>query len=97
MKDAIKLMLIPIVGSIGIALVFVLIVWAGNFQSKVVNERGQYSSATRDLGGYAVLGPTDNCDNSYYPVCGFDGITYGNACKAVSNGTTVAHRGICQS
>ena len=97
MKDAIKLMLIPIIGSVAIALIFILVVWAGNYQHRVQNDNGMYSSASKDVGGYAVLGPTSNCDDSYFPVCGFDGLTYGNACKAVANSTKVAHRGICES
>ena len=96
MKDVIKLLLIPIVGSIGIALMFILVVWAGNFQGKIENNQGKYDSASQDIGGYAVLGVTHDCDNSYFPVCGFDGVTYDNACKAVANNTKVEYRGVCQ-
>jgi hypothetical protein len=97
MKDVIKLLLIPIVGSIGIALIFILVVWAGNFQARIENEDGKHVSASKDLGGYAVMGPDPQCDNSYFPVCGFDGVTYDNACLAVKGGTKVAYRGVCQS
>lgn len=95
MRDVIKLMLIPIVGSAAIAVIFMLVVWAGNFDLE--NEAGMDTSTSKDIGGYAVLGPTPICDDSYFPVCGFDGHTYSNACKAVAAGTKVAHRGICQS
>jgi|GEM_PF-6250354 len=96
MKDALKLMLIPIVGSIGIGIIFLLIVWAGNYQAKLENPEGKDASAARDLSGYAVIAPTPICDNSYFPVCGNDGKTYDNVCKAVAAGTKVAYRGVCQ-
>lgn len=96
MRDSLKLMLIPIVGSIAIAVIFILIVWSGNFQAKIENEDGQEYKASADIGGYAVLTP-QNCDNSYFPVCGLDGNSYDNACLAVKAGTKVAYRGICQS
>ena len=97
MKDVIKFLLIPIVGSIGIALMFILVVWAGNFQPKIENQQGKFDTASKDIGGYAVLGVTSECDNSYFPVCGFDGITYGNTCKAIANNTKVEYRGVCQN
>lgn len=97
MKDAIKIMLIPMMGVIGIGLILLAIVWAGDYQSKIENEQGKYSSASKDLGGYAVMVPTYNCDNSYFPVCGHDGVTYDNTCKALKAGTKVSHRGVCQA
>ena len=96
-KDAIKFMLIPIIGVLGIGLIFLAIVWAGNYKSKIENVDGKYSSASKDLGGYAVMMPTYNCDDSYFPVCGFDGKTYDNTCLALKAGTKVSHRGVCQA
>lgn len=96
MKDAIKIMLIPIIGSIGIGLIFLFVVWAGNYQAKIENPQGKDVSAAKDLSGYVVLRPTPECDNSYFPVCGEDAKSYDNACKAVAAGTKVAYRGVCQ-
>jgi hypothetical protein len=95
MRDVVKPLLIPIAGSIAIAAIFIFVVWAAGWRP--VNEDGQYVSASKDVAGYAVLRPTPECDDSYFPVCGFDGTTYDNACKAVAGGTKVAHRGVCES
>lgn len=35
------------------------------------------------------------CSNVYSPVCGCNGATYGNACKAAKAGVTVAKLGAC--
>jgi hypothetical protein len=36
-----------------------------------------------------------DCDLSYVPVCGCDGVTYGNACGAQSAGANVSYAGEC--
>ena len=97
MKDAVKLMLLPIAGSISIGIIFLLVVWGGNFRDTIVRDDAPAPSLQRDLIGAAIIAPTPNCDDSYFPVCGLDGITYDNACKAVATGTKVAHRGACGS
>lgn len=96
MKKTVKMVFIPIVGVIAIALIFMLVLWGASWYDDVVNDVSRPQDGDPALAGYAILGPTWECDSSYFPVCGMNGGTYDNACKAASAGTTVAYRGVCQ-
>jgi hypothetical protein len=49
-----------------------------------------------DMSGTCVVRP-DACAEIYEPVCGCDGVTYGNDCHRVMAGAGLDHEGACES
>ncbi len=72
--------------------------WLGD--TCAANEYCYFEPATfcdyADASGVCMTRP-QACTFEYAPVCGCDGQTYGNACAAASQGTSVASEGPCQT
>lgn len=97
MKSVLKMLLIPMCGAIAMTLIFVLVVWGGSWEDDIVDENREDAGYGDGLVGYAVMDNTRPCSDLYDPVCGHNGITYGNSCKAVKAGTKTAYQGVCLS
>lgn len=59
------------------------------------HEVGSCLVAARALERGTCSAKPQACDEVYSPVCGCDGLTYGNACEAARNGADVASSGAC--
>lgn len=58
---------------------------------------GEYcAKASGDCGGYGACTPKPvTCSAAYVPVCGCNGFTYSNACKAAKGGVSINYNGKC--
>ncbi|MEZ4448412.1 MAG: Kazal-type serine protease inhibitor domain-containing protein [Nannocystaceae bacterium] len=66
-------------------------------QSNAECGAGSYcAKMTGDCGGYGACTATPaTCSAAYVPVCGCNGLTYTNACKAAKARVSIAHNGQC--
>ena len=72
---------------------------SGNFCSNYNNcDSDAYcEKATGDCDGEGICTHRPSiCPDLWAPVCGCDGVTYGNACEAAMAGVNVAHEGVCK-
>lgn len=60
-------------------------------------DHGDEACGRTDLAVVGTCEPRpEGCDLSYTPVCGCDGVTYGNQCEANAAGQDILHLGECE-
>lgn len=90
-KESWRKMQVPIIGIIGILVIFTLVVvkLQADTDNVVGNAYADYKLYDEKFTG------SQGCDDLYDPVCGEDGVTYDNLCIAKARGVTVLYQGIC--